>query len=148
MKFRVTPRGVLKKDDKILFIEYEDSEGIFYSLPGGNQKIGEDLKTALKREIKEETSLDIESGEVLFVREFILPSSVNEFWKDGIHQIEIIFRCKLLNIDQKETAGSQIDIGMRGIKWLAKEEIINLRVYPAKEIFEIIENKEISYLLN
>ena len=73
MKYRVTPRGVLEKDNKILFIEYKDSNGLFYSLPGGNQKIGEDLKAGLKREFKEETGLDIESHEVLFVREFYYP---------------------------------------------------------------------------
>lgn len=74
MKFRVTPRGVLLNDNKILFREYEDSAGIFYSLPGGNQIAGENLEKALKQEYREETGLEIDSQEVLFVREFILPS--------------------------------------------------------------------------
>lgn len=148
MKFRVTPRGVLEKGNKILFVEYEDTAGIFYSLPGGNQKTGEDLKTGLKREFKEETGLDIETHEVLFVREFILTTSDFELWKDGIHQIEIIFNCTISDIEQKAAEGSHMDIGMTGLKWLSREEIKNLRVYPSENLFEIIESKELTYFLN
>ena len=148
MKHRISPRGILEKDGKILFIEYKDSQGIFYSLPGGSQNTGEDLRTSLHREFKEETDLDIESHEIILVREFMLTTSDFELWKDGIHQIEIIFKCSLVNADQVPGAGSHLDIGMTGFKWLTKEEIKSLRVYPTKDLIEIIENNKLTYLLN
>jgi ADP-ribose pyrophosphatase YjhB (NUDIX family) len=42
-----------------------------WSLPGGRVKEGEDLKTALRREIGEECSIDIEVGDLITEFEYI-----------------------------------------------------------------------------
>lgn len=146
MKHNISPRGYLERDDKVLFIEYEDSKGSFYALPGGSQKTGEDLRSALKREFLEETNLDIESHEVLMVREFILDSSEFFIWKDGIHQVEIIFRCTQKNVAQTAETGSVPDYGMKGIIWISKNQIKDLNVYPSKDLINLIKDKDISYL--
>ena len=148
MKHNISSRGVLEKDNKILFIEYEDSKGILYALPGGSQNAGEDLRSTLKREFKEETSLDIESHEVLIVREFILSTSDFEVWKKGIHQVEIIFRCTLIDDEQIAEAGLIQDQGMCGLRWIAKDKIKSLRVYPSRDLCKIIEDNELTYLFD
>ncbi len=148
MKHNISPRGYLEKDDKVLFIEYTDSKGSFYALPGGSQKTGEDLRSALKREFKEETNLDIESHEVLLVREFILDSSEFLVWKDGIHQVEIIFRCTQKNKEQNAETGSVPDYGMNGIIWIKKDEIKEHMVYPSKDLINLIDNKDLTYLFD
>ena len=148
MKHNISPRGYLEKDDKVLFIEYIDSKGSLYALPGGSQKTGEDQRSALKREFKEETNLDIESHEVLLVREFILDSSEFFVWKDGIHQVEIIFRCTQKNKEQTAETGSVPDNGMKGIIWINKDEIKDRRVYPSKDLINLIDNKDLTYLFD
>ena len=148
MKHNISPRGYLEKVDKVLFIEYEDSKGTFYTLPGGSQKTGEDLRSALRREFKEETNLDIESHEILLVREFILEKSESLVWKNGIHQIEIIFRCSLKNEEQTAVTGSVPDNGMKGIIWINKKQIKDLMVYPSKDLINVIGNNEITYLFD
>lgn len=148
MIHRISPRGVLRIENKILFIEYKDSKGIFYSLPGGSQAIGEDLRSALKREFKEETNLDIESHEILMVREFFLNTSENFEYKKGIHQLEIIFRCSLTDNTQTAVTGVIPDYGMIGIKWIHKDEIKDQTIYPSKDIFEIIEGRVPAYLFS
>jgi 8-oxo-dGTP diphosphatase len=60
MKYRVTARGILEEDGKILFVEYHDErKKLYYSLPGGKQDIGENLNQTVKNEFREEVGIDI-----------------------------------------------------------------------------------------
>lgn len=53
-KPRLTARAILKNEDNLYAVMYS-GEFDFYSLPGGGFEENEDVLTALKREIKEET---------------------------------------------------------------------------------------------
>ncbi|MEP7145403.1 MAG: NUDIX domain-containing protein [bacterium] len=148
MKHNISARGILERNNKILFAEYKDTRGILYALPGGSQNTGEDLRSTLKREFKEETNLDIESHEVVIVREFIIDSSEFDVWKNGIHQVEIIFRCTQKNKEQAAVPGELQDQGMLGIRWISNEEMKFLRIYPANNLYDILKSKEITYLFD
>ena len=148
MKHNLSARGIIEKDGKILFIEYKDSQGLLYALPGGSQNVGEDLRSTLRREFKEEADLDIESQEVVIVREFIIESSEFDVWKNGIHQVEIIFKCTLRNAEQIESPGGLQDPGTIGLKWLGKYEMKDLRVYPVNYLFDILDGNGITYIFD
>lgn len=51
---RITARAIVKKQDGLYALMYADKWGL-YSLPGGGVEDGEDVQTALRREIYEET---------------------------------------------------------------------------------------------
>jgi 8-oxo-dGTP diphosphatase len=54
---------IIDSDKRVLFLKRSDYVDKFageWDLPGGHIQIGEDLMAGLKREVKEETSLDIE----------------------------------------------------------------------------------------
>ena len=61
--FRPSVYGVLRKDNEILVQRNPLLSG--FNLPGGGIELGEDEKTALKREFLEETGLMIQVGEIL-----------------------------------------------------------------------------------
>ena len=65
--------AVIIEDGKILLIKRgnEPSKGK-WSIPGGIVKVGEELVTALRREVKEEVGLDIDVGDVACVSEEII----------------------------------------------------------------------------
>jgi nucleoside triphosphatase len=61
-----------------------------YTLPGGHIEVGETMKEAVAREVKEEVGLDVEVAEMLLIQEAIF---VEEFWKRR-HFIFFDFLCK------------------------------------------------------
>lgn len=146
MKYNISARGVLENGSEILFIEYEDSKGKYYSLPGGTQDIGESLANAVVREFKEETCIDINVKELLMVREFILETSSIPTWEAGIHQVETIFICSFVDENQEHGKGLVPDGGMLGLKWIDKKDFKNFRLYPTQDLPEILEKKNVTYL--
>ncbi len=61
-----------------------------YTLPGGHIEVGETMREAVAREVKEETGLDVEVEEFLLSQEAIF---TEEFWKRK-HFIFFDFLCK------------------------------------------------------
>ena len=67
-EFRVGIKALITYNRKILLIKKVSSEGGFWEFPGGLMEFGEDLHSALKREILEETGLDnICIGKLVYV---------------------------------------------------------------------------------
>ena len=140
-KFRVN--GILMHDDKILVVKMDNNP--FYCLPGGHVKLGEDSKSAVVREIKEETGYDshinklVTTTENFFVR------------KNGkiIHEIGFYY---LLNLDDKEDINhkeydtieeSEEKINLH-FKWIPINELKDVDFKP-QELKEKIENKDINF---
>ena len=80
---------IVNKEGKILLTE---SHKWFnkYTLPGGHIEVGETMKEAVIREVKEEVGLDVEVGDMLLMQEAIF---AEEFWKRK-HFIFFDFLCK------------------------------------------------------
>jgi ADP-ribose pyrophosphatase YjhB (NUDIX family) len=67
MEFRVRATGVLIENDCILLVRQSVTGGREWSLPGGRIEAGETLGDCLKREIKEETGLEVDIKRLLYV---------------------------------------------------------------------------------
>ena len=70
---RICVRGIVYKDGKILVQELINKEGVgrgFFCTPGGGVDPYEDLVTALRREMIEETGVEPVIGNLLFTQQF------------------------------------------------------------------------------
>jgi nucleoside triphosphatase len=91
-----------------------------YVIPGGHIELGEKIEDALKREIKEETALDIYDIEFLCFQEFIFGQ---EFWKKR-HFLLLDFTCKTNSTEVKLNSEAQEFV------WVTLKEALQLPVEP------------------
>ena len=91
-----------------------------YVIPGGHVELGEKIETALKREIKEETNLNIYNVRFICFQEFIFAKI---FWKKK-HFIFFDFACKTNSKKVKLNPESQDFV------WVSPKEALKLPIEP------------------
>ncbi len=106
--------------NKILLVERagEPLKG-WWSLPGGGVETGETLETALRREIREETGLEIGDLQQIEIFERIMLDSEG---KTEYHYVLIDYLC--------QPAGGELRAGDDAgrVAWFTEEELATLRI--------------------
>ena len=103
-----------------LFLTKSERWGNKYVMPGGHVEYGERVEEAVKREVKEETKLDI--GEIEFLGFKELLNLKQNFYKDR-HMVSLNFKCKALNDDVILTNEAQEYI------WISIDKVLSLDLY-------------------
>ncbi len=77
LTFRPSIYGVAIKDNKVLLVPCKDG----YDFPGGGIHEGEPMLESLVREVKEESGIEVEVGDILYAKDdfFIHPRSQKAF---------------------------------------------------------------------
>jgi len=120
-KIKILANGIIQKENKFLLLKRNlndvDSPGE-WEFPGGFIEFGEDPKEGIIREVKEETSLNVE---IISIYKILS----KEYEKPGkkIHLIRIIYLLKTFDKKVKLNEREHEDY-----KWLKKEEIKNLNI--------------------
>ena len=108
---------ILNQEGKIFLMKSHKWHGQ-YVIPGGHIELGETIVEALKREVKEETNLDIYGIEFLIFQEFIYDRS---FWKKD-HYIFFDYLCRTDSSDATLNEEAEEYI------WVPAEEALQLPV--------------------
>ena len=65
--------ALVVRGDEVLLVRRANEPGKgLWSIPGGLQDVGETLEEAARREIREETGIDVEIGDLIEVRDLIV----------------------------------------------------------------------------
>lgn len=116
---RVRVAGIIVQNDEILLVRHEKEGKSYWLVPGGGVYYGETLRKALKREILEETGLEVEPKEIHFVNDSIEPGG-------GRHIINMYFDAEVL--------GGTLEVGadprLVELKYFSENELEHIVLYP------------------
>jgi 8-oxo-dGTP diphosphatase len=119
---RLAVRAVILREGRLLLVNAYKGRTDLWTCPGGGAELHEALPDALRREVREETGLEVEVGRPCLVNEFHDP--VGPF-----HQVDLYFRCTFVAGDAE---GPWVD--PEGIvshrRWVTRDEMAGLRVKP------------------
>jgi len=129
-KMHILARAVITQNNRILLARQKGNDNTF--LPGGHLEIGESLLQTLKRELHEETSLDVNIRNYLGV--------VEAKWVNGdIEHFEInhLFKCHL----QNHKGRGRIISSEQHLKflWVRMDDLDNHNLLP-KSLRSMIKN--------
>jgi len=131
-------KAIIIKNSKILLTKNKYNGEEFYLLPGGGQRKFETIEEALKRECLEEIGAEVELIKLLFIRDYI--GKNHQFFDEdkNVHQIELMFECKLISEELFLTEDK--DDFQIGYEWVELSNLKNIILYPYK-LKEVIDEK-------
>jgi ADP-ribose pyrophosphatase YjhB (NUDIX family) len=139
---RSTARALVIEGGCVLCACYADGRGEWFALPGGAQRPGEDLRSALVRELREEAGLSVQVGPLRFVREVIANGAPSSALPAGVHQVEHIFACEVVG---KAAGTAELDAGQSGCRWVSLAALRRSRFYPP-ELLAALDGPSVVYL--
>jgi 8-oxo-dGTP pyrophosphatase MutT (NUDIX family) len=96
----VIVRALILRDSHVLLAHKIGADNTF--LPGGHVELGETLREALLRELREELEGEVEVGGFLGALEHFYPTGLG-----SVHELNLIFECDLRGCDLKAPPGSK-----------------------------------------
>lgn len=137
-KVRIRVAALVVDAGRLLMVEHHKHGQRYWLLPGGGLEYGETIATCAVREIKEETDLDIEPEDLLFVVESIPPDGHR-------HVINFYLRARLLGGTLKQGR----DDNLAAVRFVPLEEVAKLTVYPpvTAEMLRAIQGEAVRPLL-
>jgi len=95
-------------------------------LPGGTNKFAESLPETIKREILEETGLEVEILEMI-------PQSVSRKWQHHDYSIHVVVFCYYCRYVSGEL--NLNDHKINDLRWVKKEDLKNYDFLPTTKVF-------------
>jgi ADP-ribose pyrophosphatase YjhB (NUDIX family) len=105
--------------EQILLVEHRKRAQRYWVLPGGRLEGNETLKAALKRELREELTLDAEVGRLVIVSEMLAPDR---------HVVNLIFEAQIG--EGIEPRLDQADPVLAGWQWVAVNRLPRMDFRP------------------
>lgn len=138
-QFHYRTSGIIYNKDKTKILFFKSSNREFYMLPGGKVNELESSETALKREIKEETGLEIEIKNFKAFCEVIVKDKDKTY-----QQVDTVYE----GIYSKDIENNEF-CGLEGnwclFKWIDINDIDNILIEP-KNIKNILKNEKIIHI--
>lgn len=125
MIYKISVACLIMHGNSLLMIKEVQNKVLSWDIPAGGIEISESLEESLRREILEETTLSIETFELVRIFQFIEESktTVNFLYLSHLDKLPEKFNTSI------NSAGLDID-----------EEILDLKFFSLNEIEELIRN--------
>ena len=128
MTIRLGASAVIMRDKQLLLVKFDaENVGVHYNLPGGGVEDNELLEDAVRREVLEETCMQVDVGRILFVFEYV--PTQHRFKYGARHSVNVIFECKL----QEHSEARMPDVPDKdqiGVCWVPLSDLARISLLP------------------
>lgn len=111
-KPHVTVAAVIEQHNKFLLVEEETSNGLAFNQPAGHLEEGEDIISAVKREVIEETAWQFEPEHIIAI----------QLWRKTPHLPSFLRIC-FSGLVHSHDENQSLDVGIIRTHWLNREQI-------------------------
>lgn len=122
--------------DSVLLIHRIKNDREYYVYPGGHVKQQEDFVTAVKREIEEETNINVKTMEV----ELVLETNEPGFGPEKFYYVELTSQPEIYPENPESEAGSS------NLEWHKISEAKSLENLFPEDLLGIVEQKKIAII--
>lgn len=116
---RIRSAVLVVHEDRVLLVRHQKNGRTYWLLPGGGVEFGEESSEAARREVAEETGVQVEVGDLALVAETIAPDGSR-------HVLNLVFRARAvggaLRLGQEERLAET-----RFVPW---DEVPTLEMHP------------------
>ncbi len=112
-KPHVTVAAVIEKDGRFLLVEETTDNGLMFNQPAGHLEPGEDLITAVKREVMEETAWQFEPEALVAV----------QLWRKAPESPSFVRFC-FTGTALNHNPNLELDTEITATHWLSRDEIV------------------------
>lgn len=132
--------GIVFQEDRVLLVKRGQEPGLgIWSIPGGGVDLGETVERAVKREVEEETGLEVEVQDLVSVFERILPDPQG---KIIYHFVVLDYLCRVRGGSLKAAS----DAAEAGFFPLNEMNTLNLHPETKQVIWKAYEIRQNNYL--
>ena len=133
---RVRVAAIIVKGDSILLVRHEKPSGATYwLLPGGGVDYGESLAEGLKREVREETGLEVSVGDLVLASDTIAPDGSR-------HVVNLCFRAPVTGGALR--AGDEPELAEVAYRPIAELPRLDLRPGVAADLVALLADDKVS----
>jgi 8-oxo-dGTP diphosphatase len=124
---RVRAGAMIIENGRILLTEYNDpGRGVVYDLPAGGVEPNESIIDTVKREAKEEASVDVEVGPLAFVYEYAPHLNSEKF--GPTHTLVMMFESTLQS-GSIARIPEKPDPNQTAVKWFPLSQLEDIQLY-------------------
>jgi 8-oxo-dGTP pyrophosphatase MutT (NUDIX family) len=131
--------AVIVNKGKILIFRRVKPGQVYYVIPGGGVDLGETVEQALKREVKEELSLDVQESTFLYMSTSSggVPNGihVNEPQENYFYLVSKYIGVPELGGPEKEQSNSD---NQYHLEWVPIEDLVRLNPYPSESLEKLV----------
>lgn len=126
-RFAVTAGAVISDErGRVLLLRHAMRRGSGWGIPGGFMLAGEQPEDAIRREMREETGLELESVELVFVRTL-----------KNVRQVEVLFRASLR---AGALEGLEPNFEIDGAEWFALDALPQALSQDQRRVIALVQD--------
>lgn len=116
---RIRAAVAVLHEGRLLLVQHTKAERSYWLLPGGGLDWGESLQEAARREVLEETGIEVAPRELLFVSETLAPDRSK-------HVVHMVFAATY----QRGEPFVPSETRITDVRWVPLQEVSGLTVHP------------------